>query len=197
MTIKNLLLSVTLISFLGVPSIKVFANKKVEKAIEKSESQQLTQKDVANRFSRGESFIQGGVTYTIYPELKADFNKNKKEDSSSSDKSKNVMNTKSFTIYSIPEKGNRNLSFNGNQVVLNNSTESFGVLSGVIIVKTKNNSTFEDRSLELVKSYPDLGYYLIRIPNNVKIQDIISKIKKNKNVENTTVEVLENFKEPL
>ena len=197
MTIKNKLLSVTLISLLGVFSINAFANEKVAKASEKSDSQEMTQKDVANRFSRGESFIQGGVTYTIYPELKADFNKNKKESSNSSDKSKNVMSTKSFTIYSIPEKGNRNLNMNGNQVVLNNSTESFGVLSGVIIVKTKNNSTFEDRSLELVKSYPDLGYYLIRIPNNVKIQDIISKIKMNKNVENTTVEVLENFKEPL
>jgi hypothetical protein len=197
MTIKNMLLSVSLISSLGVFSINAFANEKVTKMGEESGSPQMTQKDVAKKFTRGESFIQGGVTYTVYPELKADFNKSKKESSSNGNKSGSVISTKSFTIYSVTSREKEDLSSNGKQVVLNGSTESFGILSGVIIVKTKNNSSFEDSSLELVKSYPNLGYFLIRIPNNAKIQDTISKIKKNQSVEETTVEVLENFKEPL
>ena len=199
MTIKNILLSISLISSLGVFSINALASDKALKTVDTNDSQQMSQKEIAKKFSRGESFTQGGIAYTVYPDLKADFNKNKKETlSGSNSKSASVLSTKSFTIYNTaPSNKKENLNSSGKQVVLNDSTENFGILSGVIIVKTKDNSTFKDPSFELVKSYPKLGFYLIRIPNNLKIQDTINKIKNNKSVEETTVEVLENFKEPL
>ncbi|APJ04907.1 hypothetical protein [Silvanigrella aquatica] len=198
MNLKNVILSLSIIVFIGLISLKVQASEKLTKISEETNSKQFNEKDVAKNFSRGESFIQGGVTYTVYPELKAEFNKkNEKEVPSQGNKSNIVMSNKSFTIYNADGHGKKESPSKGNQIVLNENSESFGILSGIIIVKMKNNSLFNDSSFEIVKSYPKLGYYLIKIPNGFKIQDTLNKIQKNNNVEDTTVEVIENFKEPL
>ena len=83
------------------------------------------------------------------------------------------------------------------KVVFNENTGNFAILSGVIIVKMKDNSVFSDPSFDIVKSYPKIGYYLVKIPAKTKIKDTLSKIKTIENVEDVTVEVLENFKESL
>jgi hypothetical protein len=101
----------------------------------------------------------------------------------------------SFIIYNFP-KFEQKPRYQ-NQVVFNENTESFGILSGSIIVKMKNNLEFNDSSFEIIKKYPELGYYILALPNKIKIEESIKKVKFNKNVEEFIIEVLENFQETL
>lgn len=197
MTMKSILLSATFVA-LNTLSVYAFASDKSIQLETAVETQQPSHREVAKKFSAGESFTQGGVTYTVYPELIANFNKDRKEDSNKNGISpKELVSTKEFKIYNIPLSEDKNSKDKRNQVVLNDSTNTFGILSGVIIVKMKGSAKFPDSSFELVKTYPALGYYLVRLPKTGKIKETIAKIKREKNVEDVSVEVLENFKEPL
>lgn len=197
MKFKDLFISITIISFLGGLSINSVASEKYLNTSEANDSQQMTEKEVAKKFARGESFTQSGITYTVYPDLKADFNKSKMRNSSEGNKSVRVMSTKSFSIYHEIVKVKDNLISYRNQIVLNDSTGNFAVLTGFIIVKTKNNLPLKDSKLELEKDYPNMGYFLYKIPSNIRIQEAIDKINRDQNVEKTIVEVSENYKEPL
>lgn len=179
----NIFLSMFFISAIDSESLKVILNK--------SDSLQMTQLEISKKYLRGENFTQNGVIYTVYPELIFKLNKEKFVNNN---QFRNLLTTRDFTIYSKLDKENLNENIN-NIVVLNENTKNFGILSGNIIVKMKNDSSFQDNSLEIVKSYPMMNYYLVRIPKNLKIQDTIDKIKNNKNVREVMVEVLENFKE--
>jgi hypothetical protein len=81
--------------------------------------------------------------------------------------------------------------------VFNENTETFGILSGAVIVKMKNNLEFNDSSFEVIKKYPELGYYILALPTKNKIEESIKKVKFNKNVDEFIIEVLENFQETL
>jgi hypothetical protein len=193
MTMKTILYTAGFLAF-NYFSLSAIAAEKSIQLDDKMESPVINGKEVAKKFKVSETFVQGGVKYTVYQELEADFSKEPKNDTN---KTKNVLKTKGFNIYNIsPNENEKRKTFN-NKVVINESTDSFGVLSGSIIIKTKNNAVFNDKSFEIVKSYPNLGYYLVRIPKTNKIQDTITKIKNIENVEEVSVEVIENFKEPL
>lgn len=157
------------------------------------------QKEIIKKHIKGESFIQGGVKYTIYPDLVASFKKNDLENKASQSyaEANLVTKTKNFTVYKLSENtADKKRSYN-NQIVYNNNSENFAILSGVIIVKTKNNNEFTEKSFEIVKSYPNMGYYLIKIPRNTSIVNTIDKIKKLNYVSEVSVEIIENFKETL
>jgi len=193
MTIKTILYTASFLAF-NYFSLSAIAAEKSIQLDDKIEKPLVTGKEVAKKFKVSESFFQGGVKYTVYQELEADFNKDSKIEKN---KTKNVIKTKGFNIYNVSPNENETIKTFNNKVVVNESTDSFGVLSGNIIIKTKNNAVFNDTSFEIVKSYPNIGYYLVRIPKAYKIQDTITKIKNIEKVEEVSVEVLENFKEPL
>lgn len=153
-------------------------------------------KEIASKFVRGESFKQGEATYTLYPELKATFNDDNNSKALSKEHSANkLIVTEPFIIYNFPKFEQRPRY--QNQVVFNENTESFGILSGAIIVKMKNNLEFNDSSFEVIKKYPELGYYILALPTKIKIEESIKKVKFNKNVDEFIIEVLENFQETL
>jgi hypothetical protein len=153
-------------------------------------------KEIASKFVRGESFKQGEATYTLYPELKATFNDDNNSKTLSKDHSASkVIVTESFIIYNFPKFEQRPRY--QNQVVFNENTETFGILSGAVIVKMKNNLEFNDSSFEVIKKYPELGYYILALPTKNKIEESIKKVKFNKNVDEFIIEVLENFQETL
>ncbi|BBH54481.1 hypothetical protein [Fluviispira sanaruensis] len=86
----------------------------------------------------------------------------------------------------------------GYRVVINNKTKKVGVLSEKIIVKANNN--FKLSSKLKHKDYPQIGYYIVDIPENAKISDVIKEIREENisSIESIKVEVIENFtKKPL
>lgn len=169
---------------------------------------------VLETFEKGESFSQGNATYTLYPELRAEFKSKKVSDQTKSlsqsanetPKSNFVVSTDKFNIvkankseqkssYSV--SGMKETNDSRYPVVLNTKTGDLGILTGSIIIQTKNNVLFSDSSFQLKKSYPKLGFYIVSIPENGNINDALKKIIRNKDVDHVTVEVLENFKEPM
>lgn len=179
-------------------SDKILENKSIEKDMN-NEKNLDNEKEVLKKFSKGESFVQGGIKYTVYPDLVANYGKNKIKDTTVSiDKKSNlVFETKNFTIHKVKQTNSAENYDYTNSVVYNDSNENFGVLSGVIIVKTKNKSEFVDKSFEVVKRYPNIGYYLIKIPKKLTISKALSILQKLNYVSEASVEVIENFKETL
>jgi len=199
MNLRSVIFSLSLVALISSTSFKVNAMEKITKTSEEAIVEQPKDKEIAKKFSPGESFVQGGITYTVYPKLKADYHKSKNKLSSKEQNKKSniVMVKKAFTIYNDDGLNKKENHSNDNQIVFNEKSESFEVLSGIIIVKMKNEAIFKDPSFEIVKSYPKLGYYLIKIPSQFKIQDSLNKIQKMTNVDETSVEIIENIKEPL
>ncbi|MGY3802954.1 hypothetical protein ACWNT8_02670 [Pigmentibacter ruber] len=182
----------------GYASDKILENKSIEKDMN-NEKNLDNEKEVLKKFNKGESFVQGGIKYTVYPDLVANYGKNKIKDTNGSidEKSNLVFETKNFTIHKIKQTNSaENYSYT-NSIVYNDSNENFGILSGVIIVKTKNKSEFLDKSFEVVKRYPNIGYYLIKIPKKLTISRTLSILQKLNYVSEASVEVIENFKETL
>ncbi|WGL61244.1 hypothetical protein QEJ31_06520 [Pigmentibacter sp. JX0631] len=179
-------------------SEKILENKSNEKDMN-NDNYTINEKDLLKKFNKGESFVQGGIKYTVYPELIANYRKNKLKNGNAieNDKSEFVLETKNFSIHkTTQDKNAKNLGYT-NQVVYNNSNENFGILSGVIIVKTKNNLEFTDKSFEIIKRYPNIGYYLVKIPKNLTISRSLSILQKLNYVSEASVEVIENFQETL
>ncbi len=192
---------IIIITSLLLPSVSFTSAHASEKLIKTPsvEEEMSEQKEVLKKYNKGESFTQGGVKYTVYPQLFANLKKLKAEENSSGlqDSSNLVLTMKNFSVYKVTENTSEKKRNYNNQIVYNDSTENFGILSGVIIVKTKNNSEFKDKSFEVVKSYPNLGYFLVKIPKNITIQVTLEKLKKLDYVNEASVEVIENFKDTM
>ncbi|WP_186646073.1 hypothetical protein [Fluviispira vulneris] len=94
--------------------------------------------------------------------------------------------------------GENRVKKNGYRVVINNKTKKVGVLSEKIIVKANNNLKLSSKLKH--KDYPQIGYYIVDIPENAKISDVVKEIREenNSSIESIKVEVIENFtKKPL
>ncbi len=192
---------IIIIASLLLPSVSVttaFASEKLIKT-PSIEEEMSEQKEVLKKYNKGETFTQGGTKYTVYPQLYANLKKLKTEEHGSSlqNNSNLVLTMKNFSVYKVLENASEKKQNYNNQIVYNDSTENFGILSGVIIVKTKNNSEFKEKSFEVVKSYPNLGYFLVKIPKNITIQVTLERLKKLDYVTEANVEVIENFKDTL
>ena len=182
----------------GHASEKILENQSNEKDMT-NDNNTGNEKALLKKFNKGESFEQGGIKYTVYPELIANYGKSKLKNTNTieKDKSELVFETKNFSIHkTTQDKNAKNLGYTY-QVVYNDSNENFGILSGVIIVKTKNNLEFTDKSFEIVKRYPNIGYYLVKIPKKLTITRSLSILQKLNYVSEASVEVIENFKETL
>lgn len=111
MFIKNLSIQAFLLSSLSAMTFNAFAIERgtanlpsFASNVEKSAS------EVAKDFIVSESFVQGGVTYTVYKGLKAEFNKGTKNDAPDINKTDKVFSNKQFTVYSVKPSGKESLN---------------------------------------------------------------------------------------
>ena len=96
------------------------------------------------------------------------------------------------------------------KVAYNNKTQKLAVITGnaVIKINPEKNINLPSKLFEIVRSYPKLGLYIIRIPGNMKFTEASNKLSNSNKVaegfkvteENASIvniEVIENIKTPL
>jgi len=169
-----------------------------------------------------QKFSQNESEYTVYDNLKVKFKNNKYDKKSIADK-KVIIEKGAMEIY-LDKKNKSTFSANFSseitqkqqyKVAFNNSTKKFGILTGNAILKIDPQSTVQlpDNSFSIVKSYENMGLYIIKIPNDLKISESLEKIKQaNPSLENLAndqsnsysmsdsalkIEVIENFKSAM
>jgi ribosomal protein L9 len=133
------------------------------------------------------------------------------EDNNDSHKQDEIQKHKSsnFNRSVVVESANNNeIKKYDYKVAYNNQSKKFGVITGNAIVKVDpaKDVKLPDSSFQIVKSYKNLGLYVVKLPQNIQFKDAINKLK-NANPDNkivsdekkslVNVEVLENFKSAM
>ena len=91
------------------------------------------------------------------------------------------------------------------KVAFNNQTKKFGVITGNAIIEIEPDKSIKipNEGFKLMKSYKQLGLYVVKVPENMKYKDALDKLKLlNPNSQSASeeksahvnIEVLENFK---
>ncbi|WP_158998626.1 hypothetical protein [Pigmentibacter ruber] len=105
---------------------------------------------------------------------------------------------------SIDSKSNDNF-----KVAFNNKTKKFAVITGNIIIKIDpevSKIKVPNGNYKIIKSYKNMGLYVIKYPENIQIKEATDKLKAlnpasitvdGEKKSSINVEVLENFKKPM
>ncbi|BBH54479.1 hypothetical protein [Fluviispira sanaruensis] len=156
------------------------------------------QENLIKNYGAAETFIQDGVKYSYYPNLKISFNK---KESHEDKEIKKVLTTQSFKIYEVntqmQSQGNNTSLQKKPAVIYNTSSKKFAAFSGKIIVQMKEGKTFSDSNFVISKSYPQMNYVILNKPENKTIGESINSLKANRDIDKVIVEILENLQEPM
>lgn len=156
---------------------------------------------------QSETFVQNGTEYVFYPELRAEFKKKAADKNNAARNgfqasSQALYNGKNLVVSKAPQNSSRSFKAEDGQtsdlpVVFNSKTNQFGVLRGHFLVKMKDRTNFTDDSFKVLRSFPEFGVYVVKMPDNQAIQASLARLKQDQNVEDVTVEVNEVFQEAM
>ncbi|WGL61246.1 hypothetical protein QEJ31_06530 [Pigmentibacter sp. JX0631] len=109
-----------------------------------------------------------------------------------------------------PKNDSGDVRINENyKVAFNNKTKKFAVITGNIILKVDpevSKIKVPNSNYKVLKSYKNMGLYVIKYPENVQIKEATDKLKSlnpasvtvdGEKKSSINVEVLENFKKPM
>lgn len=244
MKLKNPLLYLSVFTLFNVFSLNSYAvvdpfsmNSEVEKNEESTEKKLI--KNIDKNLSVEDSFVQGGMNYTLYSGLKAFVGKSLSndfisEESSSRNLAQDLSVSAPKTI--LLDKGPFKIFFDSKavrttkndrflpnasndltanniesentksvfKVAFNNQTKKFAVVTRNAIVSVDSGKTIKvPKDFKIIRSYPELGLYLVKVPENIKYKEAIAKLKSSNpkslsvgedRTAKVNVEVLENFK---
>ncbi|WP_397599668.1 hypothetical protein [Silvanigrella sp.] len=171
-----------------------------------------TSKDFSNEVSSGNSpqdlSIRAPKTILLDKGAFKIFFDSKSVRNSKNRNSSDRMTSTSVNDFSDSESQESVASKSAFKVAFNNQTKKFAVVTGNAIVKVNPDKKVKipNTSYQVLKSYKELGLYVIKVPENIKFQDAVSQLKKlnpysqavsDDKVTSVNVEVLENFKTPM